>query len=425
MNDHTSIQRTTTRVKILIIGLLMIFPLFALAATASAQSFRSGGNVTVASEDTVNSTLYASGRSVDVAGTVNGDVFCAAQNVTISGDINGDILCAAQTIQISGTVSGSARLAAQTVTISGSIDRNASIAAQSITADTRSSFGGDVSVISTDAVFNGNINRDLAIGAATATINGDVGRNVNASIETLRLGSSAVINGGIEYTSQKDLTREPGTRVNGSITRNEPQKQTTSDDKDALPLFGLYLILAMLLVSLVLVLLFPQVFQRAANATLASPWSTLLIGLATSIIVPIVIFIIMLTIIGIPLGLLALFAWIVVLFLSGPFAAFLLGRIMWGRGATNAIWVMLFGSAVLLLLYFFPIINFFVMLLALWFGLGMIVRTLRFQSPRYRLASPAGSMDATTAANITAPRQTKTKSATQKSARAWTTKRKR
>lgn len=416
------------RTKLLLIGFLMAIPILGFAVTANAQSFRSGNNITVPGNETLNSTLYTSGRNVDIAGTVNGDIFCAAQTVTISGEVNGDVLCAAQTIHISGTVDGSVRLAAQNITINGTIERNATLMAQSVTTDTRSSFGGDVGITSTDAILNGNIDRDLAVAAGTVTINGQVGRNITGTVDTLRLGDAADVQGNIEYTSQNTLQRDGGAQVNGNITRNEPEQGKTADASDALPLFALYLFLAMLLASIVLVLLFPRVFQTAANTALASLGTTLLIGLATSIIVPVIIMILMFTVIGIPLAILALLAWLVVILLSGPFAAYLLGRFMWGKGATNAIWVMLFGSIVLLLLYFVPILNILVMLLALWFGVGMIVRSLRFQMPSYALAPVDASGQSTTSAStetaLRSAAQTKTQSARKTTSRSRTTRRK-
>src|SRR6185369_15950868 len=107
------------RNKLLGVALLAAVCAASFWGVASAQNFRTGNATTVGANETVNSTLWISGRSIDIAGTVNGDVFCGGQTVTVSGTVRGDLLCAAQTIVISGTVTGDVRSAAQTITLTG------------------------------------------------------------------------------------------------------------------------------------------------------------------------------------------------------------------------------------------------------------------------------------------------------------------
>jgi hypothetical protein len=85
------------------------------------------------------------------------------------------------------------------------------------------------------------------------------------------------------------------------------------------------------------------------------------------------------TVIGIPLALLFGLIWLVIVLLSGVFAAYLLGELIL-RGRTNPIWTMLLGAAILILLSFVPFLDILVSLLSLWFGLGTILQ----QVPRLR-----------------------------------------
>ncbi len=375
-------------IKLLLIGLIAAIPLAIGITTANAQTFRSGNAVSISSDQTINSTLYTSGRNIDVAGNVNGDVICAGQNINISGTITGDVLCAGQNIQITGTVEGSVRLAGQNVTITGRIQRNVSAASQDFTVSARSTINGDISTVGQDAAINGTVGRDIAAANTNLTINSRVGRNVTSTGNQLTLGNSANIRGNVEYTSPKQLDRENGAQVAGRTIHH--QTEQTSDSKPVFGLafswlFALYLFVSMLLIALVLVLLMPQIFQRATDRTLANPLMTVLIGFAASILVPILLIGLMFTVIGIPLAIFGWFVWVVLLFLAGPFAAYLLGRILLRGGAKNAILVMLAGAAVLLILYFIPFINILAILLALWFGLGTVFQTLPRNKPKYAL----------------------------------------
>lgn len=374
--------------KLLLIGLLAAIPIIGIAITANAQSFRTGDNITVPQNRTLNSTLYAAGQSIDVAGNVQGDVICAGQNITVSGTVTGDVLCAGQSIHINGTVEGNVRLAGQNVTISGKIGKNANIISQSFTTDSNSSIGQDVGITGQDSVLNGKVGRDLAAASGSVIVNNNIGRNIQGTINKLTLQGDATVQGFIDITSSHAIQRDNGSEVQGKITRHQPPESNNNTSWIGLGwLFTVYVLVAMLIVTLVLILVMPRAFQAAANLALRSLGRTILIGIAATIVVPIVILGLMFTIIGIPLGILVLLTWLIVLFLSGPFAAYLLGRMLLRDNARNAILVMFVGAIVLLILYLIPFLNILVLLLALWFGVGMILQIVPWQKPRYSLIS--------------------------------------
>lgn len=377
------------RLKYLIAGLVVVLPILVLAAVVQAHSFRSGNNVTVAQNATLNQTLFASGLTLDVAGTVNGDVFCAGQNITVSGTVNGDVMCAGQSVSVTGTVNGNVRLAGQDVTINGQVSGNATVAGQSFTLDSRSKIGGDLSAVGSDITLNGPVGRDAAFGSGTVTINSSVGRDVKAAVSTLTLGSKANVSGNINYTSSKDLIRNSGAVVGGSITRSAP-KQQEHVRPGSIVTFGwlsaLYMFVSFLLIALVLVLLLPRVFYVPAEYARRHMGRTFLVGLVSSIVVPVVLIGLMFTVIGIPLALFAGLVWLVLVLLSGPFAAFLLGRLILHGVTNNPIWTMLLGGAILLILYFVPFLGVLTTLLTLWFGLGAILlRTTHLPRPNYNI----------------------------------------
>ncbi len=382
--------------KILAIVLLAAVPLFGWAAIAQAQSFRTGDNTSVAVGETVDSSLYISGKSVDIAGTVNGDVFCAGQNVSISGSVTGDVFCAGQTVRISGTVEGSVRVAGQTITSSASIVRNLSAAGQSITLDAESRVQGDASLAGQDVVIDGTVGRDLLAGTGTTTIRSQIGRNIQGSIERLVLADGAVVGGDVRYTSPNELSRQGDAQVTGRVQRTEPSQPSESGNS-GLAWFLLWMFVSMTLLALVLVLLIPGVFQAAASRAIQRPGRTLLIGIATSLLIPIAIIVLMFTLVGIPAAIMALLVWLVLAMVSGPAAAYVLGRVMLQKQTPNVIWYMLTGTAVLLVAYMVPLLNILVVIIAYWFGVGIIVShaARRYPRPRYLLGGAGKALSAT------------------------------
>lgn len=378
------------RLKYILIGLAVGLPLFGMAAVAHSQGFRSGDNVTVAQGETLDQTLFASGRTLDVAGTVNGDIFCAGQNVTISGTVNGDVMCAGQSLSVTGTVHGDVRLAGQNINLNGQVSGNASVAGQSFTLDSRAKVAGDLSIAGQDVTLNGPVGRDITAGSGTLTINSTVGRNVTAQVVTLRLGSHAKVGGNISYTSDKGLTKDAGAVVSGSVTRNAPKTQHHVRPGSIVAFsfwMAVYLFAALLLIAMVLVLLLPRAFHVAVELARTSLLRTFLVGFVGSILVPVVLVGLMFTVIGIPLALFGWLVWLVLVLLSGPFAAYLLGRLILHTSTNNAVWTMLLGASLLLLLYFIPLLGVLTSLLAMWFGLGIILsRAVHLPRPGYRMA---------------------------------------
>lgn len=394
--------------------LLTIGIVFGATTTAYARMPGSDGNVRYAANETVDHTLFAAGRQITIDATVEGDVFCAGQHVTITGRVAGDIICAAQTIVVNGQVDGDVRLAAQNVTVSGRVEGNMSAAGQTVNLDLPGSVGQDVSVAGNDVTLNGEIGRDVSAAGANIYLNSKVGRNVEARSEQLSLGKLANVSGNVTYQSYKDASRDQAATVAGKVTRQDPPARDNGRQAAGAAFgFNLFMVVALLVTSLILALLLPRFFWKVSDVADRSVGKTFLVGLLAAIVAPVVIVFLMFTLIGIPLGLLALLVWAVTLFMSGPVAAFSLGRVFF-KDSTSAVMTMLAGSAVIAVLYLIPILNILTGILVGCFGIGALVRYawgLR--------NTPAVSMaDATTAvatAETTAAKRPKASKASKKS----------
>lgn len=365
---------------------LILLPVLLLTGLAGAQSFRTGETTTVAADETVDSSLYAFGRSVDIAGTVNGDVFCGAQNVTISGTVEGDVICGGQTVNIIGKVMGDVRSAGQTVTISGSVEGNVSSAAQNFTLFTEGAIGGDAGIVGDKVTINGPVGRDLAAGGTTVTLSNRIERNVQADTENLIINSGAHIGGNVTYDSLNVASIAEGARITGTTIHNEKAQPKESKNNYFSVIgfsltFAIFAILSMLILSLALVVLFPALIHQTAKRALASPLKTFLTGLLASLAAPVLVVALMMTGVGLPLGLLVLLLWLLVLFLSGPFFSYMLGRLILSK-QTNPIPVMLLGSVIVFSSYLIPIAGFLMLLAVIWFGTGMILREVYHRTPK-------------------------------------------
>lgn len=370
--------------KFILLGMgFVLMSFFVFVGLTSAQSFKTGDTASVAPDETVDSMLFVAGNNVNIAGTVNGDVYCAGQTVTISGTVNGDVFCAGQTVTVSGKIDGSARLAGQTVTLGGTVNTSATLAAQTFLVENGATINRDLLGGVETLTINGEVGRDITAGSTNLVVNGKVGRNITSQVNTITIGSEGNVGGDVEYTSASDISVKDGGVIAGTTTKNMPKESNNKGPQIFAITFGwiIYALLALLVVAIALVLLIPQILHESANNTIKKPGKTVLVGLVAVILAPITLIALFVSIIGIPLGLLALLIWMTIVFLSGPFAGYTLGRALM-KDNKRPVLIMLLGSTILLLTYFIPFIGFFTMLAAYLFGVGMILMEAGHKLPK-------------------------------------------
>lgn len=368
---------------------ILLTPL-ALTGAAQATGFRSGNVVTVAKSEVVDSTLFVSGQTVEIAGEVNGDVFCAGNAITITGTVHGDVICAGQTVNVRGTVDGDVRVAGAIVTIEAKVTGNTSVIGQTIALHSDAKVK-DFQAAGSEISVAGTVDRDASIAGSLLTIDGIVGRNVIAAGEEVGLGPHAKITGNLEYTSHPEIQKANGAVVSGQTKHNIPQDDHRDDEMNEFFSGAKWFFAASgLITSILIVLIAPRLLYGISTRGTGQPGMSVLAGLGTNISVVVVAIILSMTIIGLPLAGLLLLAWTVLVLLSLPVFSFYLGRILLARSTNNLLYYMLLGSVIVFLLNFVPVAGGIVLFLGSIFGVGMIVMTIarHLAKPRYTLDSP-------------------------------------
>ncbi len=292
-----------------------------------ASAIRHGDRVSVAQDESVDSTVFLAGSTVTVAGVVHGDVFCVGQNVDITGMVEGDVFCAGQTMHISGTVLGSVRVAAQTLTITGPIGHGLSVAAQSASIGGGATVDQDATIFGSMIDLGGKVGRDAVIGGQNVTISGRVARDVTAQVQDLTLANGSQIGGALDYTSSNQATVEHGATVVGATQRHDPPARNERQSNTGTASFwnAAYWFGATLMFGLALLLVAPRTFVSTKKVFATKGGWALLAGLGMLILTPIVAVILMMTVIGLPLAIALLLAWIVALIGSFSYSSYAVG----------------------------------------------------------------------------------------------------
>jgi cytoskeletal protein CcmA (bactofilin family) len=329
---------------------------------------------TLAAETTHQGDYFAAANNVTIAGAVTGDVYAAGGNVDISGSVTGDIIASGGTLTISGPVGGSVRVAGGTVRISGEVMRNITVAGGTIELATGAKINGSLMVAGGTVLVSAPVNGYIKAATGSLTLNNTVGGNVDAAVTTLQLGSQAKVGGNLTYTSNNAALIDSGATVVGSTTQKAPPAKP-----DRAELFGkLFFIatiihlLSMLVIGLLIVALTPKFASDTTAYMTKHLWASLGWGVILLFIVPIIAAILLVTIIGFPLGLIIGGLYLIALYVAPIFAALAAGSFLADKidKSAGSYLRLLAGVLIYWLLTFTPILGGLAIFLALLAGLG-------------------------------------------------------
>lgn len=369
--------------------------LFAFAPHANAVStFKDGGdgNVTLAKSVVHDGAYYVAGQDITIDGTINGDLYCGGQTVRINGTVNGDVLCAAQKIVIDGVVSQDVRSAAQIITVTGKVGGTMTGFAQDIEIAKTATIGGDLNGAAQNVTVDGTVKRDVAVAAEKLAVSGLIEGSAVVGVDSLSLTSTPAVVGGLEYTSPTKQSLDDKS-VTGKVTFN--QSETTDVDQQqaaqAAAKAAVFALIAFVFSAVVLSLFIPRTFERSYELVRKKSGMVALVGIAAGLGLPVVAGMLFLTVIGIPLGLLTIVGLVLLWLLAFPFAAYYLGRALFGRVIHNVLLLMLAGAVLLGALLLVPVLNVIVFMVMMVAGIGGVIMTMTngYQKPSYQIAPDA------------------------------------
>lgn len=394
----------------LILSMLLLVMLVFLSfpSNAEAADFRSGSEVNIGPEETVNDDLYATGGTVNINGTVNGDLVAAGGSVNIRGAINGDVIASGGSVVVSGMVRDNVRASGGSVVISSTVSGDVVAAGGSVELGPEASVGRDLVVGAGSVQIDGSIGRDLLIGGGSATINGTVGGDVKAELgEGLTLGPTARVEGDLAVTSPQEIEVAQGSAVLGNTVYEEPttslfwvRVRDTAGIRVVQDIVSrVQWFLGTAVVGLLLLWMVPRTLEGTSETVIRAPWSSLGLGVAVLVLAPIAIIIAAAIAIfiggfaGVPVALVPTAVYLALLVLTAPVIGLFIGRFLLGRlrgDRAFAAWqALLLGVLILALLGFVPVLNWIVTLLTLLFGFGAWVL---FLYRNYREARQAESI---------------------------------
>jgi len=229
------------------------------------------------------------------------------------------------------------------------------------------------------------IDGSVRIAGGHVEIDAPIGGDVSVAAGRLELGPNARIAGKLKFFGG-EMDRDDAAQVAGGIERAQRTRHRERTTGERF-IRGAGWTLALMLLAALIAAALPGPSARLASELRSRPWVTLLLGFLVITCVPMAIILLMITIIGIPVGLLGILFYVALLSVGYVWLSVVLGGLMLQRvkpeTAAQTTWrvgaAMLAMLAIALLSYL-PIAGGLVTLAALACGAGMIVAAV-FHTP--------------------------------------------
>jgi len=322
----------------------IIVLLVSIIVLPSAQALQEFYGQVVSIDSPVNDDVFAAGNVVNINAPVNSAVV-AGGTLNINAPVKEDVFAAGGQVNINSDVGGKVVTAGGNVNLGGNTGTNLVAA------------GGNVDIFPGKA-----IGRDALIYAGNVINAGKVSGNLTVYASNFQNNGSA---GKVEFHRTETETR--GAQPRGGFN-----------------FFGVLTAIGYFILGLIMLRYIPSLFADLDKEMETSTIVRTIIGFVSIIVSVIVIFIIAITVVGLPIAVILAMLFIVSLMLTGIFVSFSLGRWIGGRLNLkyNDMGLFVIGFVVLNILFLLPYIGWLIGLIAMSLGYGAILYAVRGFLPR-------------------------------------------
>ncbi len=310
--------------KILSTFLILITLSFVFVNEVSASE-----DVTIGKDEVIEGPYIKAGDNITISGTINGDAYVAGGVVTIDGEINGDLLVGGGVVTIKGKVENDVRAAGGMITIDGKVGRNVTALGGTVTFGSDTDIDGDVVVAGGTFAHLGNIDGKALIYSSDTTLGGRVGRDITVTAEKVSVLKTALLDGNLNYTADKEASVSAEARIVGAVKRTALTQVGSSVRKGLSGVrFGVNLLsyLSMLLLGLILLRVAPRQTTAVAKLIGEQPWKSMGFGFLGLVLAPVAIVILMISVVGVPLAAILTGAYILIISTSSLFTGLFVGQ---------------------------------------------------------------------------------------------------
>ncbi|MFA5929104.1 MAG: hypothetical protein WC838_07395 [Candidatus Margulisiibacteriota bacterium] len=342
--------------------LTSVFFLFCVCS-ALALDIRTGEKVVVEKGAYVYDNLLLVGEVVHIKGVVVGDVIAIGSDIIIDGIIKGDLLAAGGKITFNSARVSDVRLLAKEVSFKALI-RGALYAV-----------AGDLQVLP-----NSYIDRALVAYGGQLKIGGRINGDVSLTGLTAEIVEGTVIKGNLTSVTSGGETRIAKEAIvvgHKNISQKKTELELIKKEFWGVVLIGQILgFLASFVFAFFLIIFAPNYIRKVNSDITQKPWRCAGFGLLNLLVTPLMALICLVSIIGIPIGVVMLFLYFIGIYSTKIFVSIWLGALILEKvnhtKKSSLLWGLALGVLVYTLLLKIPILGWIIGLAGLLVGMGAL-----------------------------------------------------
>ncbi|MEP7262389.1 MAG: polymer-forming cytoskeletal protein [Usitatibacter sp.] len=311
--------------------------------------------------------------------------------------ILGDSMRIGGSVHLQEATAGNFDAIGGSVRIDAGVAGNLRAAGGSIKVGVGAAIEGDASLAGGNITVRGPIHGDLHAAGGNITIDAPITGDAYVAGGSLTLGPEARIDGKVKFRGG-EMHVDPAAVVTGGTNSNPGRSHRPEASEHSPVTHAVFWTIGLAALAALLAAAFPGSSQHMAQELRERPWHTSLLGLLVLTAVPLAALLLMVTLIGIPLGLLAILLYAALLFVGYVWIAVVVGGLLLDRfnAETAALVAWRVGAAVLAMVVLailvrVPFLGGIVKFVALLAGVGMITAAVlrRVNVPaREQLPSP-------------------------------------
>ena len=278
------------------------------------------------------SDRFSAGGMINLTEAVQGDALLAGGQVDIASEVQGDLVVAGGEVSVGGSVGDDLYAAGGNVSVDAIVAGNARVAGGEVEIGPATMIEGGASVTGGRVEFDGSVTEYLQVTGGDVRLNGVVGGDAIVRSGELHIGPGTRIDGKLVYRGPDAPVVPEGASIAGGVEFHETSAHRWADRDthvvvDAGRAVGsLVWFVGVFAVAALFTAIFPAFSTQAATLIGRDPWVSLGLGLAVLVCVPFMFVVLLITIIGIPLALLLVPAYLLLMFLGWVTAALFVGQ---------------------------------------------------------------------------------------------------
>lgn len=337
--------------KIIGIILIMIALCFPIMIEAKTQNgFYADDEVELNEE--IDATAFVAGNNIEVNSKINGLNFVAGNNIELSSTQD-YLFTAGNNIEVNKVNTKDAFIAGSTIRIKESNIRDLYVAGSTIK-------------------INSNIERNAYIGGEKVTIDGTIGGNVIIDANTIIIEKDTIISGTLKYPDNAKITLAESATIKKIKAYEVKSKETIVTWKTTLK-EKLYGYLSLLVIAFILITLHHKLLKgiKGIKKEISQVLKLSGIGFLVLVVTPIVVVLSMISIIGLPLGIIVAMLYGILMYISMIPTAIYLGSWVMNKKNQNDYLVLAISLLIIYMIRIIPIIGGIIGFISIILGLGI------------------------------------------------------